>query len=201
MPDPAPLTSVTLRPAQRTDAAEMVRLIDLAGDGLPMATWAGMAGPQADPFAYGLARAARDSGGFSWRNTVVATVDGRVAGCLISYVLPDRPRPTADLPPLVVPLQQLENLCPGRIYISGLAVYPDHRGRGIGQMLLSLLSHLPTCLIVGDANGAARALYARLGYVTTARRPAVHDGWACPHRDWLLLTRDPAPLASPRKTV
>lgn len=201
MPDPLSPPPVTLRPAARGDAGDMVRLIDIAGDGLPMATWAGMAGPDADLFAYGLARAERDQGGFSWRNTVVASVGGRVAGCLISYVLPDSPRPTDDLPALVVPLQQLENLCPGRIYINALAVYPDQRGRGIGRMLLSLLSHLPTCLIVGDGNAAALSFYTRAGYYVVARRAAVHQGWIGPHRDWLLLARDPAALASPPKTV
>jgi hypothetical protein len=37
--------AIELRPARREDAADLARLVDLAGEGLPSYLWAGMAEP------------------------------------------------------------------------------------------------------------------------------------------------------------
>ncbi|MEY4982507.1 MAG: hypothetical protein RIR62_773, partial [Pseudomonadota bacterium] len=122
----------TIRPATPEDAAHLVDLVDLAGHGLPMATWSSVAGPdvagparQAAARSLGLTLARRDRGGFSWRNAHLALVAGRVAGMAMVWRLPDSPRDTGGVPPLARPLQELENLCGGISYINAVAVYPE----------------------------------------------------------------------------
>ena len=178
---------IHLRAAMPEDAPLMVDLVDMAGDGLPMATWSGHAPDQ--PRAFGIRHALRDRGGFTWRNARIAEWDGAAAGMLMCWPLPLEPQPLEGLPALVQPIQQLENLARGRVLINAVAVLPAFQRKGIGWMLVQTVTDR-AALIVGDANSPARALYARLGFVEIAQLPAVGDaGWHPTHRQWCLMVR------------
>ncbi len=187
------------RPATRDDAAAMAELVNMAGDGLPLYLWTRMASPGQDPWEVGRQRARRESGAFSWRNTVVSEVDARVAACLIGYPLPDQPEPTdySELPALFVPMQQLEDLAPRTWYVNVLATYPDHRRRGHATALLDIAARLAgetgrdgLSIIVADSNTGARRLYERAGFREHATRPMVKEDWDGPGDNWVLLVRD-----------
>lgn len=83
----------------------MAELVNFAGEGLPLYLWSRIAEPGQSPWDIGRQRAARESGGFSFRNTVVRKADGRAAAALIGYPLPDQPDLSVydDLPPMFVP--------------------------------------------------------------------------------------------------
>ena len=83
--------------------------MDLASEGLASAFWAGMAAPGETPLEVGTRRAGGEEGGFSWRNAVMAEVDGQVAGALVTYQVRDAPEPLDALPAIFRPLQALEN--------------------------------------------------------------------------------------------
>ena len=186
------------RPARLEDATAMTELVNLAGENLPLYLWSKLAEPGQGAWAFGRLRAQREQGAFSYRNTVIVQAkDGRVAGCLIGYPLPKHPEPIPpDLPPMFVPLQELENLAPGTWYVNVLAVYPEHRGRGLGSRLLSLADRIAADLgldglsiIVSDANAGARRLYERCGYRHAGRRPMVKEDWENAGRNWVLLVK------------
>lgn len=185
---------LSLRPAARTDAADLARLVDLAGEGMPQYLWAGMAEPGEDVWAVGARRAARDEGAFSWRNATVAEAEGTVAGVLVAYRIGGEPAPLDDLPPMFRPLQALENRALGTHYINVLATYPQFRRRGVGARHLAeaevQASGAPgLSLIVADANTDARRLYAQSGYVEQAREPIVKNGWTCSSSEWVLMVK------------
>lgn len=183
-------TEPILRPARPEDAPHLARLVDMAGHGLPRASWAAMAPEGEDPLVFGAGRARRETGGFSYRNARILEIAEVVAGAIIAYPLPPEPRSLEDIPLLARPLQELENLCPGRLYVNALALYPAFRGRGLGRQLLQAAGPGPQALITGSDNARALALYRRTGFVETARRPALGDGvWRPAHADWVLLTR------------
>src|SRR5215207_142926 len=94
------------RPASKADAAALAVLVDIAGEGLPAYLWSTLKAPGQSILEVGRERAARETGGFSYRNAVVAEVDGEVAGCLIGYRLDDPYDLSGfeQLPPLVRPL-------------------------------------------------------------------------------------------------
>jgi len=186
------------RAATREDAAAMAELVNVAGENLPLYLWSRMAAPGQSAWEFGRLRAQREEGAFSYRNTVIVeAADGGAAGCLIGYPLPKRPDPIPpDLPPLFRPLQELENFAPATWYVNVLAVYPEHRGRGLGSGLLALADRIAADLgssglsiIVSDANAGARRLYERRGYREAATRPMVKDGWENAGRNWVLLVR------------
>jgi len=187
----------TLRKARKDDAAALARLIDIAAEGMASYFWR-LSAPDADPLVTGAARAAREEGGFSYRNAVVAERDGRTAGTLIGYGIGEDPEPvTADMPAMFVPLQELENLALGTWYVNVLAVLPGARNLGIGSTLLDRADEIGRAggkrgmsIIVSDANEGARRLYERHGYRETAKRTMVKDGWENGGRNWVLLAKD-----------
>ena len=187
-----------LRDANKDDCADLAQLIDLAGEGLPFYLWSKMAGPGEDPWEIGRQRAARDTGGFSYRNSVVAEIDGKVVGALVGYPVPDEPEPVDadDIPPMFVPLRELENRAPGNWYVNSVAVFPKARGLGVGSQLMTHAEQIAKdlglrglSLIVSDANHGARQLYERLGYEEIDTRPMVKEDWQNPGENWVLMIR------------
>jgi ribosomal protein S18 acetylase RimI-like enzyme len=183
--------------AMPADAAAMADLVHFASEGLALHLWTSIARPGVDPWSIGRERARRETGGFSYRHTVVAEAEGRVAAALIGYPLPDTPEPMpADVPPIAVPLEELESMAPGTWYVNVLAAYPEYRSKGYGTALLALAEDLARdtgrrgmSIIASDTNTGARRLYERCGYGEVARRPMVKDGWQHPGTHFVLLTK------------
>ena len=193
---------VTLRPATPQDAPFMVRLADIASDGLALATWRLYAPLGTDPYAYAEARARRDTGGFIWRSATIACWNGQPAALCIAYTLTAPNTPTnqlADPPAMLRPLLHLESLRIGCTYVSAIATDPAARGRGMATALLAAFRG-PLCLICGDTNPAL-GLYRTLGFTPAASEPASGGaGWESPYRHWLLLDRAHDPLAHTPET-
>ena len=186
------------RHATPDDAPALAELINFAGEGLPRYLWTEMAEPGQSPWDVGRRRARRETGSFSYRNAVVADVDGRVIATLVGYALPDQPEPIDydQMPAMFVPLQELKNLAPGTWYVNVLATYPEYRGRGCGTRLLRIAERLAAAadssglsIIVSDANASARRLYERCGYGEIARRPMVKERWQNPGTSWVLMVK------------
>lgn len=185
------------RRATPGDAKPMANFVNFASEGLALYLWTKMAGPGSDPWAFGTERASRETGAFSYRNTIVAEHDGRPVAALIGYALPDQPEAIPEtMPAMFVPLQELENLAPGTWYVNVVAAYPEHRGRGYGGALLALADRLAEAagnsglsIIVADTNTGARKLYERSGYREAGKRKMVKEDWQHPGTDWVLLTK------------
>jgi ribosomal protein S18 acetylase RimI-like enzyme len=185
------------RPAVIEDAPILAELVNYAGEGLPLYHWGKKAAAGETAWDVGRRRAARDEGSFSYRNATMIEHDGRCAGCLIGYKIPDDPEPiAAGMPAMFVPMQELENLAPGTWYVNVLAVLPQFRGHGLGTKLLALADAIARGLdmhgmsvIVSGANRGARRLYERCGYRERATRPAVKEDWVNEARDWVLMTK------------
>ena len=179
------------------DATAMADFVHFASEGLALYLWTRMAGPGGDPWRIGRERASRGTGGFSYRNSIMAENDDRVVAGLIGYALPDRPESIDDaMPAMFVPLQELENLAPGTWYVNVLAAYPEHRGRGYGGALLAVADRLAEdagnrglSIIVADTNTGARKLYERSGYREAGKRKMIKEDWQHPGTDWVLLTK------------
>lgn len=186
------------RAATPADAFAMAELVNFAGEGMPVYLWERMAGDGETAWDVGRQRARRESGGFSYRNTVLLEDNDCVVAALIGYPLADTPDPVDydELPAMFVPLQALEDLAAGTWYVNVLATYPEHRGRGHGAALMQLGERLARdagrkgmSLIVSDANAGAQRLYKRLGYVERGSRPMVKDDWKNPGQEWVLLVK------------
>jgi ribosomal protein S18 acetylase RimI-like enzyme len=191
-------SSMSIRPAILQDAPALAELVNFAGEGLPLYLWAKMAKEGEDAWSVGRARASREEGSFSYRNATIVEADGSAAACLIGYPLADEPEAIdeASMPPMFLPMQQLENLAPGTWYVNVLASYPQWRGQGFGTALLQHAEKLAAAgakrgmsVIVADDNAGARRLYERMGYRLVAERPMVKESWQSAGSAWLLLVK------------
>lgn len=186
-----------LRPGTIEDAPVLAELVNYAGEGMPLYLWSRMAEPGQSAWEVGRGRAAREEGGFSYRNAIMIEHAGECAGCLIGYAIPDEPVPIGDdMPAMFRALQELENLAPGTWYVNVLAVRPQFRGLGLGTRLLAFadgtgraLGKRGMSVIASDANAGARRLYERCGYREVATRPMVKEGWQNDASNWVLLTK------------
>jgi len=176
----------------------LAELMNAAGEGIPAYLWSGMVPGGGDVMAFGATRVAREQGDFSYRNMYVAENEGKVAGMLLSYRLPD-PNVLDELdsyPELVRPLVRLEALAAGSWYINAIATGDSWRGRGIGTRLmalgqvLALQARVATLsLIVSEHNEGAMNLYTRLNFTPAARQPVVPSPGLPSEGDWVLMTR------------
>jgi ribosomal protein S18 acetylase RimI-like enzyme len=193
----------TFRPAAKADASALAVLVDIAGEGLPAYLWSTLKAPGQSILEVGRERAAREEGGFSYRNAVVAEVGGEVAACLVGYRLDD-PYDLGNLagiPELVRPLVLLEAKARGSWYVNVLATFPEFRRQGIGLELLGIAEQKARAagagamsVIVAGENEPAARLYARAGYRAVAREP-IFAFPGCRHGgDWVLMVKAlPAP--------
>jgi ribosomal protein S18 acetylase RimI-like enzyme len=187
------------RSATKADAAALAVLVDIAGEGMPAYMWGTLAAPGQSVLEVGRERAARDAGGFSYRNSIVAEIDGEIAASLVGYCLNDPydlDGSLAETPEIVRPLVRLEARAPGSWYVNVLATFPEFRRRGIGAKLLAIAEQkgreegAPSLsVIVGGWNESAARLYKSAGYAALAREPAILFP-GCPHQgDWVLMVR------------
>lgn len=188
------MCTIRYRQAVKKDAADLARLIDQAGEGVPVYYWNKIKPADQDVWAFGTSRAERDEGAFSYRNAIVATVDGAVVGCAIRYVIDAQAEASdyANMPPMFVPMQQLEDQAVGSEYLNVLAVYPEFRGRGIGTRLCGMAEidgNRDQTLIAFDTNTDAIKLYRRLGFEVEATRAMAKEGWDGEAETLLLMRR------------
>ncbi len=180
------------------DAKQLAELINIAGEGLPVYRWERMADAGQSAWDVGRQRAQREEGSFSFRNAVVRDEGNTVVAGLMGYPLADQPQSwdRDTMPPMVVPLQELEDLAPGTWYVNVLASYAHCRGRGYGSALLGIAEELAAAtgrsgmsIIVSDGNPSALRLYERAGYSHVANRTMVKEDWENPGERWLLLIK------------
>lgn len=187
------------RAAISEDAFAMAQLVNMAGEGLPFYLWTTMATEGQSPWIVGQERAKRQSGTFSYRNTIVREERGQVVAALVGYSLVHDPEPSdcSDMPPMFVPLQELEDMVPGTWYVNVLATYPEFRGKGYGRELLSIAEATALdsgrrglSIIVADTNEGAHRLYCRNGFHVKAERVMVKEDWQHPGKKWVLLLKE-----------
>ena len=161
-----------IRRARASDAAHLVRFINMAADDLPLHFWRKTVGPEGDPWALGQERAARETGNFSYSNAWLAEVEGAAAACLLGYSAEAESGPIdLDTPPIFVPLLELEALAPGSWYLNVLATHEAFRGKGLGS---ALLAHADRIAVLNggrlDMIGARDEVLAHIAQPRPARR-------------------------------
>lgn len=196
------MTEAIIRSAHRDDSAAIAELFLISSDGLAEYIWGKVAEPGESPLQAGARRYARDGVAFSYRNCLMVEVGEEIAGMAHSFPMDADPAAEPETDAVLRPYSELEDY--GSLYVSGIAVYPKHRGRGIGSQLMAALnerarslSRPRVSLICFERNEAAMRLYRRLGFEVVARRaivphPLLHYG----DGDALLLAREVAKVSA-----
>lgn len=111
---------------------------------------------------------------YSYENTIVAEIDGRIVGAMCGYDGADYQRlkqPVVDVVGANSGFAQLKETEAGEFYLDSVGVLPEYRGMGIATKLFeaqiaraAALGHKEVGLIVDIEKPQAEALYARLGF-------------------------------------
>ena len=168
-----------IRDAVVSDATQLAKLIDIAGEGIPSWLWRRSCIDGQTPLEIGVERAKRVEGGFSFANARVADNGGRVVGMELSYPIDAAPEHDPnDLPQPIAPFVELEAKSVGTWYVNALAVFAGARGAGLGSALMRAAeqraksAEYPAMSIqVYSQNHGAVKLYQALGYRELARAP------------------------------
>ena len=112
---------------------------------------------------------------YSYENTYVAEVEGKIVGAMCAYDGADYQRlkqPIVDVLGADSGFAQLNETEAGEFYLDSVGVLPEYRGRGIGSKLFAAqierarsLCHKVVGLIVDEDKPQAEALYRRLGFI------------------------------------
>ena len=184
--------------AKKEHSPDLAYFINLAGEGLPEYLWSQMAEGNTPAMEVGAQRAAREVGGFSYKNARVRIVDNELAGMVLAY-RQDNPYEMSDIseyPDVVRPLVELEAQAPGSWYINAIATREQYRRQGIGKRLMAYTEKealtagcASLSLIVASENSHAKQLYESLSFEVVDSRPVVlYPG--CAHGgEWLLMIK------------
>ena len=112
---------------------------------------------------------------YSYENTIMAEVDGKVVGAMCAYDGADYQRlkqPIVDVLGADSGFAHLKETEAGEFYLDSVGVLPEYRGKGIASSLFEAqceraasLGHKVAGLIVDVDKPQAEALYARLGFI------------------------------------
>jgi ribosomal protein S18 acetylase RimI-like enzyme len=189
----------TFRPAQRSESRTIAELYRVSSDGVADYIWTGLAAPGEGVLDVGARRYAREGTDFSYQNVTVATIEDRIVGMMAAYRMGAAEQPGTeidfDVDPVLRPFHILEQ--PNSYYVSGVALFPEYRGSGIGGRFMQLAFEnartrgLPqVSLIVFEQNAGARRLYDRLGFREAMRERVVPHPLIHYTGDALLLIKD-----------
>jgi GNAT superfamily N-acetyltransferase len=179
---------IDIRQAMKEDSTDIARLFLASSDGLAEYIWSKVAEPGETVIETGARRYAREGVAFSYENCLIAEQDGAAVGMAHSFHMEEDPDAEPESDPVLKPYSELEDF--GSLYLSGVAVFEQHRNAGIGMALMGAVNQrardisLPrVSLICFERNEGAIGLYQRLGFRELDRRAVVphstlhyHDG-------------------------
>lgn len=178
-----PVNQERFRPARKEDCATIAALYSISSDGVADYIWTKLAEPGEDILTIGRRRYEREESAFSYRNCTVIENEGVVIGMLVAFPMHIDPS-EKESDPVLAPYSKLEE--DDSYYICGMALFPEHRGRGLGTRFLALAEEhardrgfRKISLIVFEQNFGAKRLYDRTGYREVGREavyphPLIH---------------------------
>lgn len=181
------IMNTVYRNATKHDARHIAELITTSSDGVAVIEWQTEADKRGNCSALviGTETYQKADGNYSYKNCLVAEIDGQVAGMLLAFAMPDdcvprtqKTRPTASNDNVFAPYMYLEE--PHSWYICGVAAYPEYRGQGIGSHFMQRAEQQARenglnklSLIVFEQKPQVVNFYKRLGYQIIDQAPVV----------------------------
>lgn len=181
-----PQASIITRYATREDAEIIAKAVAMAiGDESALRNYCG------EEYMAVLAEIARgDATQYSWRNAIVAEVEGNIAGAVVGYdgsqLYALREGTFAVLRRCIGRVPNIvDETEPGESYLDSVGVLPEYRGMGVGAALVEAFcersfaeGHGRVGLIVDNENPNAEKLYASLGFKRVGTKPFFcHKMW------------------------
>ena len=163
---------VIIRQARKEEASQIAKLFMLAWPVDEILESNGLTCEQLHEFITLIA--ANEETIYSYENTVVAEIDGKVAGAMCAYDGADYQRLKQPIVDVLGPdcgFAKMKETEAGEFYLDSVGVLPEYRGRGIASRIIDAqceraasLGHKVAGLIVDIDKPQVEALYSRLGF-------------------------------------
>lgn len=190
-------TNYTIRAARKSECHRIAELYSISSDGVADYIWTKLAQPGEDILDVGRKRYEREGISFSYENCKMVDLQGAVVGMLVAFPM-EVDKEYREPDPILVPYSVLEE--DRSYYICGMAVDPEHRGKGIGTALMAEaektcreLGFTKLSLIVFEQNIGAKRLYERSAYVEKCRHPVIPHPLIHYSGDALLMVKNLEP--------
>ena len=193
------MTKISLRPARKSDAADLAILDNLASHGMSAWFWQKEFGPLEVALCLGRSRFAMSDAVYGWSNSLVAVdEDDCILGVACGYEMPETDKEVEyikkEAKPFA-PVFELFEQTVGNWLIDTLAVYPEFQRKGIASRLLDAslaqareAQMTYASLVVEDSNAAANALYVSRNFKIRETRPYVEFNGPSETKYWQLMT-------------
>ncbi len=195
------MSEIKIRPAKRTDAADLAILDNLAGHSIPLMFWRELTDNDRieDALALGRDRLSENDGFYNWKKGRVAIEDDLIIGMSMSYIMPEPDEESEAIKQNSVsfkPVFELYDQCTDHWFVDALAVYPSGQRKGVGKLLFDDSIALGKesgaevmSLVVEDTNEVAYTLYRAYGFEVVAQKDFVPFEGAREINEWLLMSR------------
>ena len=125
---------IFFRAAKREDSRAIAELYSISSDGVADYIWAKSVKLGEDVLDVGERRYENEDNVFSYKNCTIVEVGGEIAGMMVAFPMSASGDVGED--PVLAPYSRLEE--DNSYYICGMALYPEHRGKGVGHQFLAL---------------------------------------------------------------
>ena len=166
------MTEINIRKAQKEDASQIAELFMLAWPVEDIMNSNGITYQQLHESMTEIAATQQTI--YSYENTFVAEVGGKIVGAMCAYDGADYQKlkqPIVNILGSDSGFAQLKETEAGEFYLDSVGVHEEYRGRGIATQLFAAqieraksLGHKIVGLIVDEDKPQAEALYTRLGF-------------------------------------
>ena len=163
---------IIIRQAHKEEAAQIAKLFMLAWPVEEILESTGLAYEQLHESITLIA--ANEENIYSYENTIIAEIEGKVVGAMCAYDGADYKRLKQPIVDVLGPdcgFAQLKETEEGEFYLDSVGVLPEYRGRGIASRIIDAQceraashGHKVAGLIVDIDKPQVEALYSRLGF-------------------------------------
>jgi ribosomal protein S18 acetylase RimI-like enzyme len=167
---------ISFRAAKKEDCRTIAELYSISSDGVADYIWAKSVKPYEEILDVGEWRYEREDSVFSYKNCTIVEVGGEIAGMMVAFPMVASGDVNED--PVLAPYSRLEE--DNSYYICGMALFPEHRSKGIGHQFMALAKQQAKLrrfnkisLIVFGQNTDAKRLYEELGFKEVRRETIV----------------------------
>lgn len=194
------MSEIAFRPGGPDDSSDFVILIDAASRRICTWLWSLLATQGQSWFEVGRDSIRNHPDEVSHHsNWHVAEQCGQTVGALFGFSVPD-PYDRVDLTEVPAPLRptiEMEMTAKGCWLLQAIALFPEYRGRGYGQVLMDraceaarAAGHSRIVLQVESPNVGAIALYRKCGFDEWERRTFLPFPGSDDSGDWILMFKD-----------
>ena len=168
------MSALNIRKATAQDAKFVLEMSEMAGHGFLPHYFKQVLPEGRDLRGFMLSSVENPEGKMSYTKCLIAEVEGVCVGMINLDRIAENPEPIdPDLPPMFLPLAELEASVPGALIIEFLATLPETRGKGVGAALIdsakSRAGSGGLALVVSDNNTTALGLYEKAGFLEVGK--------------------------------